>query len=92
MRSMEATTKHCYIICDPAILGGEPIVKGTRTSVRAVVENWRLGLYPEEIVVHLPHLTLAQVLMPLATIATTRKRLTPLLKKIGFLKNLSTYP
>lgn len=40
---------------------GEPVVKGTRTSVRAVVENWRLGLSPEEIVVHLPHLTLAQV-------------------------------
>ena len=46
---------------DPAILGGEPIIKGTRTPVRAVVENWRLGLSPEEIVIHLPHLTLAQV-------------------------------
>jgi len=50
-----------YIVRDPAILGGEPIIKGTRTPVRAVVENWRLGLSPEEIVVHLPHLTLAQV-------------------------------
>jgi uncharacterized protein (DUF433 family) len=29
--------------------------------VRAVVENWRLGLSPEEIVIHMPHLTLAQV-------------------------------
>ena len=22
---------------------GEPIIKGTRTSVRIIVENWRLG-------------------------------------------------
>ena len=58
---MEATTKHLYIVRDPTILGAEPIIKGTRTPVRAVVENWRLGLSPEEIVVHLPHLTLAQV-------------------------------
>ena len=58
---MSTTTQHAYIIRDPAILYGEPVVKGTRTPVRAVVENWRLGLSPEEIVVHLPHLTLAQV-------------------------------
>lgn len=61
MSRMETTTKHLYVVCDPAILGGEPIIKGTRTPVRAVVENWRLGLSPEEIVVHLPHVTLAQV-------------------------------
>lgn len=40
---------------------GEPIIKGTRTSVRVIVENWRLGCSPEEIVCGLPHLTLAQV-------------------------------
>ena len=59
--AMETVTKHCYIASNPAILNGEPIVKGTRTSVRAIVENWRLGLSPEEIIIHLPHLTLAQV-------------------------------
>lgn len=41
--------------------GGEPIIKGTRTPVRAIVELWRLGMPPEEIPVHLPHLTLARV-------------------------------
>lgn len=40
---------------------GEPIIKGTRTSVRAIVENWRLGLSPEEIVRGLPHLKLAEI-------------------------------
>jgi len=54
-------TEHHYIVRDEAILGGEPIVRGTRTSVRAIVELWRLGIAPEEIPSHLSHLTLAQV-------------------------------
>lgn len=58
---METATLHPYIISDNTILDGEPIIKGTRTPVRAIVENWRLGLSPEEIVIHLPHLSLAQV-------------------------------
>jgi uncharacterized protein (DUF433 family) len=58
---MTSATEHCYVVTDDEILGGEPIVKGTRTPVRAVVENWRLGVAPEEIPQRLPHLTLAQV-------------------------------
>lgn len=50
-----------YIGRNPEILGGEPIIVGTRTPVRSIVENWRLGYAPEEIPQHLPHLTLAQV-------------------------------
>jgi len=59
---MTVGTDHQYIVRDDAILGGEPIVIGTRTPVRAVVELWRLGLTPEEIPGHLAHLTLEQVL------------------------------
>jgi uncharacterized protein (DUF433 family) len=58
---MTLGTEHRYIVRDDAILGGEPIVVGTRTPVRAVVELWRLGVAPEEIPGHLPHLTLAKV-------------------------------
>ena len=58
---MTRVTEHCYIIMDDQILNGEPIIKGTRTPVRAIVETWRLGISPEEISGHLPHLTLAQV-------------------------------
>jgi uncharacterized protein (DUF433 family) len=58
---MTLGTEHRYIVRDDAILSGEPIVIGTRTPVRAVVELWRLGVTPEEITGHLPHLTLAQV-------------------------------
>ena len=54
-------TRHRYIITDRTILGGEPVVKGTRTPVRAIVEMWRAGTPPEAIPDGLPHLTLAQV-------------------------------
>ncbi len=54
-------SQHRYIVTDDEILGGEPIIDGTRTPVRAIVEIWRLGVQPEEITKHLPHLTLAQV-------------------------------
>ncbi|MFZ2361721.1 MAG: DUF433 domain-containing protein [Anaerolineae bacterium] len=43
------------------ILSGEPIIVGTRTPVRAVVEHWKFGDSPETIVRKLPHLRLAQV-------------------------------
>jgi uncharacterized protein (DUF433 family) len=58
---MSIATEHCYIATDEKILGGETIIKGTRTPVRAIVELWRLGIPPEEIPNHLPHLTLAQI-------------------------------
>jgi uncharacterized protein (DUF433 family) len=54
-------TEHPHIVRVDGILGGEPVIRGTRTPVRAIVENWRLGLTLEEIPDHLPHLTLSQV-------------------------------
>jgi uncharacterized protein (DUF433 family) len=60
-RPPHAISKRTYIERNPGILGGEPIIAGTRTPVRAIVENWRMGLAPEEIPQHLPHLSLAQV-------------------------------
>ena len=56
-----AQTVHRYVISRPEVLGGEPIIDGTRTPVRAVVELWRVGVPAEEITLDLPHLTLAQV-------------------------------
>jgi len=57
---MASLTQHRYIVQDDTILSGEPIVEGTRTPVRAVVELWRQGIMPEDIPNRLPHLTLAQ--------------------------------
>ncbi len=58
---MTTATEHFYVVTDEQILSGEPIIKGTRTPVRAIVEFWRQGVAPEAIPSHLPHLTLAQV-------------------------------
>jgi uncharacterized protein (DUF433 family) len=54
-------TGHAYIVSDDQILGGEPIIRGTRTPVRAIGETRRLGVAAEEIPNCLPHLNLAQV-------------------------------
>ncbi len=58
---MMQATRHRYIVSNSQILNGEPIIEGTRTPVRAIVEIWRQGVTPEEIPHQLPHLTLAQV-------------------------------
>ena len=58
---MTTATEHLYVVTDDGILGGEPIIKGTRTPLRAIIEIYRLGTSPEEIPSRLPHLTLAQV-------------------------------
>ena len=58
---MTVGTEHRYVVRDDDVLGGEPIVAGTRVPVRAIVELWRLGVAPEEVPSHLAHLTLAQV-------------------------------
>jgi len=60
------------IVCDPAIHGGEPVIAGTSTPVRAVAELWRQGMPAEEIPLHLPHLTLAQVFQALGYYLTHR--------------------
>lgn len=58
---MSATALSRYVTQNSEILNGEPIITGTRTFVRAIVGLWQMGTMPEEILNHLPHLTLAQV-------------------------------
>ncbi len=45
----EASTDYPYIMRDEHILGGEPLIKGTRTPGRAIVKHWKFGDSPEEI-------------------------------------------
>jgi uncharacterized protein (DUF433 family) len=58
---MTTAVVHPYVESKPNLLAGEPVIRGTKTPVRAIVELWRIGMAPEEIPTHLPHLTLAQV-------------------------------
>ena len=52
---------HPQIVSRADVLGGEPVVCGTRTPVRAIVENWRMALTPGDVMSAMPHLTLAQI-------------------------------
>jgi len=54
LNPMTLNTFSRYVTRNNEILGGEPIIEGTRTSVRAIVGLWRLGVMPEEILTHLP--------------------------------------
>jgi uncharacterized protein (DUF433 family) len=80
---MLQATEHYYIVRNNEILSGEPIIKGTRTPVRAIVEMWRLGVLPEEIPHLLPHLNLAQVFDALSYYLD-HQRLTNTLNAIEF--------
>ncbi|EFH89517.1 hypothetical protein KSD_13070 [Ktedonobacter sp. SOSP1-85] len=57
--TIERTT-HPYIIRNTAIYAGEPIIEGTRTTVRHVILLFQSGQDPEEIA-DSQHLSLAQV-------------------------------
>ncbi|MBE3560787.1 MAG: DUF433 domain-containing protein [Ktedonobacteraceae bacterium] len=53
-------TAHPHIVRNAAIYGGEPLIEGTRTTVRHVILLFQAGQDPEEIAVG-QHITLAQV-------------------------------
>jgi uncharacterized protein (DUF433 family) len=58
---MDTTVAYRYITSVPGVQGGEPVIKGTRTPVRTIVQSWRRGMSPEDIVEGLPHLKLSEV-------------------------------
>ena len=66
------STVGTQIVSDPKIRGGEPVIEGTATPVRAIAELWNQGMPAEEIPVHLPHLHLAQVFEALRYYLTNR--------------------
>ncbi|MGH8058252.1 MAG: type II toxin-antitoxin system prevent-host-death family antitoxin [Candidatus Entotheonellia bacterium] len=61
-----ATTEHPHIVRRPEISGGEPLIRGTRITVRHIVERVQAGQTVETILAALPHLTRAQVHAALA--------------------------
>jgi len=72
---MLTATTHPHVVTDTTLLDGEPVIRGTRTPVRAIVELWQLGNLPEEMPTHLPHLTLAQVFDALSYYAENREQI-----------------
>jgi len=55
-------TNHLYIVRHRSILGGEPIVSGSRISVSAIVTYWKQGYKISQILDIFPHLSLEQIL------------------------------
>lgn len=64
---MEATLervpklKHVHIECKKGVCGGEPVIIGTRISVRLIAELEQTGHSVDEIITMYPHITYAQV-------------------------------
>jgi len=85
---MDTAVKNRYITSDEKILSGEPIIKGTRTPVRAIVEMWRIGASPEEIVQGLPHLTLAQIFDALSYYSDNQEEINLYIEKNRIPENL----
>lgn len=85
---MSVDTKHFYVVSDKNILSGEPVIKGTRTPVRAIVELWRMGLSPEEIRTKLSHLTLAQIFGALSYFEDNSEEINGFIEKNTIPENL----
>jgi uncharacterized protein (DUF433 family) len=62
------------ITSDPAILGGKPIVRGTRISVEIILEWVASGATRDEIVRKHPHLTPGDVEQALSYAAAAPQR------------------
>jgi uncharacterized protein (DUF433 family) len=63
-------TDHAQIICDPAVLGGKPVIAGTRISVQLILEKLRDGWTIDDLLEDYPHLTREQIIAALAYAAT----------------------
>jgi len=63
------------IVRTSEVRGGRPRIAGTGVTVRRIVGWYKLGLSPEEIIVEIPHLTLAQVHAALAYYHANREEI-----------------
>ncbi|MBI4252579.1 DUF433 domain-containing protein [Candidatus Uhrbacteria bacterium] len=51
-----ASTNLKHITCDPSILGGKPVIRGTRISVEFILELLHSGMALNDILKEYPHL------------------------------------
>ncbi len=71
---MDTTVAYRYIESKPGG-SGEPVIKGTRVSVRTIVLAWRRGIPPEEIPEHYPTVRLAEVFEALSYYSDNREEI-----------------
>ena len=59
---MEARVTHHRIEMNPEVMGGKPVIKGTRVPVETVLRKLGAGMTPDLIVGDHPRLTLDDIL------------------------------
>ncbi len=75
-------TQHPYITSRSQVHGGEPVVRGTRVSVRSIVQYvLREGMAPETLVKEFPQLSLAAVYDTLSYYYDHRSQIDKLLRE-----------
>lgn len=57
---------HDRIEIKPDVMGGKPVIKGTRITVEHVLRECAIGMTPDQLVEEYPHLTTVDVLAALA--------------------------
>jgi len=67
-----------FIMRDPAVCGGDPVIRGTRVTVRTVLASLAEGLTVEEIVAEFPTLDEAGVRAVIAFAAVSAEEDLPL--------------
>jgi len=75
---MMAINYQRFIVRDPAVCGGDPIIRGTRVTVRTVLASLAEGLSVEEIVAEFPTLNEAGVRAIIAFAAVSAEEDLPL--------------
>lgn len=66
-----------YIVRDPKVCGGEPVIKGTRVTVRTILASLAEGDSPEEILKDFPTLTAQDVRAVIAFAAASAEKIYP---------------
>ena len=57
LKGRSATMQNEFVSSNPQVLGGKPVIRGTRISVELVLEKIAAGDSIEDIVASYPHLT-----------------------------------
>jgi uncharacterized protein (DUF433 family) len=58
--------QHDLIHCDPGIMLGKPVIKGSRITVECILERLSCGETVEDVLVAYPHITREAVMASLA--------------------------
>lgn len=67
------------IVRDPQICGGEPVVRGTRVTVRTILASLAEGAWLDEILTDFPTITEAQVRAVIAFAAASAEEDLPMI-------------